>query len=233
MSRICIIPARGGSKRIPKKNIKELDGKPLLNYTIDVAKDSNVFDKIVVSSDSDEILEIAKNSGVSIHKRDPNLAGDNDTVFNFFYHFVNDESIKNNFDSFAGMLVTCPFKKTEHIKGAYNLFDKYMGEKNLISITDFDYPPQFGFTESNDDEIIMTHPEAFDKTTRSQNMSKIVHNNGAIWISKIDNYLKNKTFYKGKMIGYKMDAISSFDIDYQYQFDIAEVLAQKIKRNEI
>ena len=76
MKNICVIPARGGSKRIPRKNIRKLNGIPLINYTIQAAKDSKKFDEIIVSSDDEEILEISINQGVSIDKRPDNFSGD-------------------------------------------------------------------------------------------------------------------------------------------------------------
>lgn len=231
--KICIIPARGGSKRVPKKNIKPLNGKPLLAYSIEAAISSDIFDRIVVSSDEDEILKIGEQYGAEAMPRSADLSGDKATVFSVFQSILEKDEIKNNFDSFMAMLPTCPFKKAKHVIEAYELFEKNNKEASVISTTKFDYPPQFGFTRGNNNEIIMTHPEAFDKTTRSQDMKEIVHNNGAFWIASIERYLKNKTFYKGKMVGYEMDAIHSYDIDYPYQFEIAEILAKKIANGEL
>lgn len=231
--KICIIPARGGSKRVPKKNIKLLNGKPLLVYSIEAALKSEVFDRIVVSSDEDEILKIGEQHGAEPLKREAELAGDKATVFSVFQSILTREEIKNEYESFMAMLPTCPFKTARHVKEAYELFHQHGMKASVISTTKFDYPPQFGFTRAEEDEIIMTHPEAFDKTTRSQDMPEIVHNNGAFWIASIQNYLENKTFYKGKMLGYEMDAIHSYDIDYPYQFEIAEILAKKIANGEL
>lgn len=224
--KVCVIPARGGSKRLPRKNIKPLAGKPLLAYTIEAAIQAEIFDEVIVSSEDEEILSIAEAFKATPVKRESDLAGDTATVFQVFYDFLNDLKYKGEFDIITGMLPTCPFKTASQIKEAMELFLKN-DKHNLISVTEFDYPIQFGFTLDDDKYLKMNHPEAFQKTTRSQGFGKNYHNNGAFWIADVERYLKNKTFYSSPMVPYFMDAITSFDIDYPYQFEMAEIIAQK------
>jgi CMP-N-acetylneuraminic acid synthetase len=233
MSNLCVIPARGGSKRLPGKNIKELNGKPLLAYSIDAAIESGIYDAIVVSSDDDTILEIGQEYGAIPHKRKVVLSGDAIPVFKVFQNILEEGEYAGKFSTLTGMLPTCPFKKSKHLKEAIELLEKHQLEVSIISVTPFDYPPQFGFSMKESNELVMTHPEVFAKTTRSQNIEPLVHNNGAFWMAGVEHYLKQGTFYKGTMLGYHMDAISSYDIDYPYQFEIAEILAKKIENNEL
>jgi len=228
--KVCIIPARGGSKRLPRKNVLPLAGKPLLAYTIEMALNSQLFDDVFVSSEDEEILNIAEEYKAIPFKRESDLAKDTSTVFQVFYDFLQNPKNKGKYDVVTGMLPTCPFKTSEQIKEAMDLF--FMRDRsNIISVTEFDYPIQFGFSLDDDEHLIMNHPEAFKKTTRSQGFSKNYHNNGAFWIADVKSYLKEKTFYSAPMVAYLMNAITSFDIDYPYQFEIAEIIAQK-KLNE-
>jgi pseudaminic acid cytidylyltransferase len=230
MRGVCIIPARGGSKRVPRKNIKPFLNSTLLDLTIQGVIDSNVFSKIIVTSEDEEIIARAKEyPEVTIHNRSLELSSDTATVFSVFHNII--ESLDEEFDFVAGVLVTTPFKTATHYKEAVEVFEKNNSEKNVISVTKFDYPPQFGFG-LEDNELKMVYPEVFAKTTNSKFMESWYHNNGAIWISSIEKYLINKTFYKGDLVPYEMTAIESYDIDYPYQFEIAELLAKKFETKQ-
>jgi len=229
MKGICFIPARGGSQRVPRKNIREFNGTTMLDLTLKSVIDSKSFEKIILSSDDKEILDKASAyKEITIHKREPELSDDKATVFNVFHHLL----LQNQgYDFLAGVLVTSPFKTEKHIREAVELFKSHSGEKNVISVTNFAYPPQFGFQINKESkELKMLFPEVFAKTTNSKFMEPFCHNNGVIWVGSVKNYLENKTFYKGTIIGYEMDELSSFDIDYPYQFEIAELLAKKMNK---
>jgi pseudaminic acid cytidylyltransferase len=223
---LCIIPARGGSKRVPRKNIKRLNGIPLLAYSILIAQESGLFDEILVTSEDAEILSIATEYGASIHSRGAELSGDNIPVFKVFESILRQKEYEQ-YDQFVAMLPTCPFKTSIQLKEALALLKDSPDDTSIISVVKFDYPPQFGFSMGEKGDLKMTHPEVFGKTTRSQNMEPLYHNNGAFWITRTQNYLNQGGFYKGNLVPYEMDPISSFDIDYPWQFELAEVIADK------
>lgn len=229
---VCIIPARSGSKRIPGKNLRPLAGKPLISYAVEVALASGIFTDVVVSSDSQELLDVAASLGASTDLRVAELSGDTATVFEVIAEYLSREANIGKYQNIACVLPTCPFCSTEDIKGAYALFAENNARASLISVVQFDYPPQFGFEFLEDDRLKMCAPEAFARSTRSQSMAKLFHNNGAIWISSVMRYLENKTFYAEPMVGYAMPAERSFDIDYPYQFEIAEIMMKKVKNDE-
>lgn len=232
MKGVCIIPARGGSKRVPRKNIREFNNTTLLDLTIKGVIDSGMFEKIIVTSEDIEILESArKYSEVTIHNRSNELSSDTATVFQVFYEVLS--NLDETYDFVAGVLVTTPFKQAKHYQEAVKVFKEHSGKLNVISITKFDYPPQFGFQLNETGKLEMLFPEVFSKTTNSRFVKQYYHNNGAIWISSVENYLQNKTFYKGELVPYEMDQLSSFDIDYPYQFEVAELLAKKIEKGEL
>lgn len=231
MKGICFIPARGGSKRVPRKNIRNFNGTTLLDLTIQAVIGSRSFDRIILSSDDKEIIEKASAyKEVTIHQREENLSDDKATVFEVFHKLLTENP---GFDFVAGVLVTSPFKTERHIREAVELYKKQEGKKNVISVTKFAYPPQFGFQmDENTLELKMLYPEVFNKTTNSKFMEPMRHNNGVIWVGSAKDYMQNRTFYKGDLIGYEMDELSSFDIDYPYQFEIAELLSKRINKDE-
>jgi len=231
LKNICVIPARGGSKRIPRKNIRKLNGIPLINYTIQAAKDSKKFDEIIVSSDDEEILEISINQGVSIDKRPDNFSGDLITKVQVVDEIIHRLNLEKKFDNIAALLPTCPFRKSEDIVNAVNLFVNNLKYDFLISVTQYEFPIQLALNKSNN--VVTMQNEKSYQTTRSQDIEKKYHPNGAIYIASIKAFIKNKSFFNQEMMCYEMSNLSSFDIDYPYQFEIAEIIAQKIKNNEL
>lgn len=229
---LCFIPARGGSKRTPRKNLLPLNGKPLLSYTVKAAKDSGVFKDIVVSSDDEEILNLALSYGVSIDKRPQELSGDTTRAVEVLYEFIKRQEMRKKYKCVANMLPTCPFRTSDDVRKAFNLFIEHNFESFLIAITEFDFPPQLAIDIADDNHtLIMRDPAIFRKTTRSQDLGKAYHPNGAIYIASTEGYLREKTFFAEPLIGYKMPPERSFDIDYPYQFEIAEFMMRKGQHN--
>lgn len=226
---LCIIPARGGSKRIPGKNTKLLAGKPLLEYTIDAALESLLFDEIVLSSDESHILDLGEKKGILIDKRPEHLAGDYATKVQVVEEYLNRKENKDKYDTIVALLPTCPFRTAQHLKEAFKIFSMHKGEiPTLIGVTEYDFPVQLALEELDDYKMQVFFDDGY-KITRSQNLKKMYHPNGAMYYSTVDNFLQTGTFFAANMLTYKMDAISSFDIDYPYQFEIAEILMKKMK----
>jgi len=119
MKNIAIIPARGGSKRIPKKNIKSFLGKPIIAYSIEAAQKSKLFDEIVVSSDDPHILDIAHKYGATPVKRPNSLSDDNSTLFDVINHLITQQKIHSS-SHFACIFATNPFITSELLKKAYS-----------------------------------------------------------------------------------------------------------------
>jgi len=175
---LCIIPARGGSKRIPKKNIKPFCGKPLIAYSIEVAKKSNLFDKIVVSTDSEEIAEVARKYGAEVQMRPEELADDYTGSIQVFEYVVS----KNPGFEYACMLyATAPFLQVKYlIQGLEELI------KNDVcytfSATTYDFPIQRGFEIVNN-KAKMIYPEYM--STRSQDLPEVYHDAGQFYWKKV------------------------------------------------
>lgn len=230
MKNLAIIPARGGSKRIPRKNILPLNGIPLLAYTIRAAKESGVYDRIVLSSEDAEIQEIARQEGIEVDQRPEAFAGDKVTKVQVVREFLERNPGNRAFDTVSALLPTCPFRRSEDIVNAFDLFKQHNHEY-LIGVTEYDFPITLALTRDGD--MGREHFPNGYAVTRSQDIPKHYHPNGAIYLATVEAFLRAGTFFQPEMLVYEMDAVRSFDIDYPYQFTIAEVLAKQIANNEL
>ena len=231
MRSLAIIPARGGSKRLIKKNLRLLGGKPLVCHTLDAAVLSNQFTRIILSSDDSEILDLSKRCEyVTPEIREERLSGDKVTVLTLINEIANRAEVKQYFDVIALLLPTCPFRNAEHIKNGFNMLTRQID--GVISLTQYEFPPQLGVTLENE----MIKP-VFDPcplitgNTRSQDQSVILRPNGGFYIQWMDKFLVNQNFWKGYVKGYIMDRMDSIDIDNELDLEYAEFLLKKKKRN--
>lgn len=223
---LCIIPARGGSKRIPKKNLRLLGGKPLICHTIEAALKSGVFSQIVVSSDDKKILSTAEQMGVVKDCRPDFLCGDKVKAVEVVAEYLLRDENANKFNITAMLLPTCPFRSPFDIKTAANNFLLNKKCHFLISVTEYDFPPQFALEVGKNGAIIMKEPGSYIVSTRSQDQKTYYHPNGAVYIAKTNYFLRDNTFFGKPLLSYIMPKERSFDIDYPYQFRIAECMIQ-------
>jgi pseudaminic acid cytidylyltransferase len=190
---ICIIPARGGSKRIPRKNIKKFLGKPIIAYSIEIALKSELFDEVMVSTDDAEIAEIAKKYGATVpFFRSQEKANDLATLNDVLEEVVDfyKQKLDKTFDFGCCLLPTSPLLKSEFlIQGLKELKDKKFD--SLRPITEFSYPPQRGFLMDSDSGLVQfANPEY--ALTRSQDLEKIYHDAGQFYMFKIPGLLKGE-----------------------------------------
>lgn len=206
---LAIIPARGGSKGIPKKNIIDLAGKPLIAWTIEASYCSKYITKTIVSSDSDEILEVAKNHNSNILKRPDELATDISLSEIVVKHAI--ENMEEKFDYIVLLQPTSPLRDTTDIDCAFeNLFCS--NATALISVCEYDNKILKAFKENEFGYIegISNNKYPF---MRRQDLPKTYISNGAIYIIKVDEFLKNNSFLTDKTISFVMSETKSFDID--------------------
>ncbi len=222
-----IIPARGGSKRIPRKNVRDLCGKPLLRYAVDAALGSEIFDKVIVSSDDPEVeYLVSKWDGVIFHRRSPNLSDDYSRVPQVIHSLLSDLEVTQRPKEFCVLLPPCPFRTANHIKEAYDKFISLNRQGFLVSVTKYDFPPQFALRwhDSVSSSLEMVDPETYKQSTRSQSVETLWHPNGAIYMCNTEAFLNAKSFFADPLIGYEMNPQDSLDLDWPYQFTIAESL---------
>src|SRR6056300_51357 len=226
MKRLCIIPARGGSKRLPRKNIKHLGGKPLVFYTIDSAIKSNVFDKIIFTSDDDEIMDVVRANytlkSLNIIKRPPELATDKSKVIDTVLHFLDED-----YDQIWLTLPTSPLKIKDDFIDATKLLTE--SDDSVLSYTEMEFPPTLGL-KVNDigllEDYDVSHPWQ-NGNSRSQDHPIVYRPNGALYGSWTKKLKMNKNFYIGVTKGYFMSRDRSIDIDTQFDFELAEFIIRK------
>ena len=213
-----IIPARGGSKRLPKKNVLNLCGKPLVAWSIEAGLNSSYLDMLVVSSDDDQILDIASHSRVHTLKRPDELATDVASTFDTLKHVL-DKTEKH--DYVVLLQPTSPLRTENHIDDAIEFLEAREADA-IVSVCEADHNPSWCGTL--DDSLSMKGFLKDEFTNkRSQDLEKFYKLNGAIYICKVDKLLEEKKLIlKDKVYAFIMDRKSSIDIDEQIDFKIAE-----------
>lgn len=209
---LAIIPARGGSKEIPLKNIIEIYGKPLLVYSIECAKESKYIDKVIISTDSLLIKEIAeKNGGEVPFLRPSELAQDTSKTIDCLIHAVNClKKYGEEYDYVVLLQNTSPLRKGKQVDEA---IEKLLesNERSLVSITEVEENPVLMRTLNKDG--ILKNILSVNSTIRRQDFPKFYRVNGAIYIQKIDSGFNLSTSLNDGKLAYIMDEKTSVDID--------------------
>ena len=221
---LAIIPARGGSKRLPRKNILDLCGKPLISWSIEAALKSKYISKVVVSSDDEEILNISSNFGADIIKRPYELANDTATTFDTVKHTIDNFE---NYDYIVLLQPTSPLRNEKHIDEAIELLEEKQADA-IVSVCEMDHSPLWSNTLPKDGNMRgFLREEILNK--RSQDLEKYYRLNGAVYICKTDKLLENKSFFlKDNIFAYIMDRKSSIDIDEEIDFLFAQRVIELI-----
>ena len=231
-SMLAIIPARGGSKGVPGKNIKLLCGKPLIVYTIESAMAAKSIDRLILSTDDEEIAEVAKKVGVEIpFMRPVELAQDNSLAIDNYIYTIErlNREFDCNYEEFVVLLPTVPLRTSEDIDKAVELFSQKNAE-SVISSTTLHHPLEWIFS-INDDGIIQRNNEIDKKKMMNRQESKHAYiPNGAVYVLKYSLLKEKNSYYSDKTYAYVMPSERSVDIDTEFDFLFAEYLmaCQKI-----
>lgn len=226
MKNLAIIPARGGSKRLPRKNVLPVAGKPLVCHSIEAAIKSNCFSKIIVSSEDNEILKIASSYGgiVVPDKRPENLAGDFAKAREVVWEIIDRTENDGVFDTVTLMLPTAPHRKKEDIISAFKLMDTTVD--GVISMEKYDMTPMMGATvEEGLICPLFKDSPLLTGNTRSQDHKPIYRPNGVLYINWWSSLKTNRIFFKGKVRALIMD--SGVDIDTKEDLLYLEFLVEK------
>ena len=221
--RIAIIPARGGSKRIPRKNIKDFHGKPMISYSIEAAKNSGCFDKIIVSTDDIEIAEIAKKWGADVpFIRPKKLSDDYTGTIPVINHAIDLLSIRSGEEikQVCCIYATAPFLLSKYIKEGLNKLIQ-LNCNYAFSATSYDFPLQRAFKVCGD-HIEMLNPEAFN--TRSQDLEEYYHDAGQFYWGTPKSWKEGKSFFSGNSIPIILPKYLVQDIDNQDDWKRAELM---------
>ena len=221
---LAIIPARGGSKGVPGKNIRLLGDKPLIAWTIEAALGATCISRVVVSTDDAAIKSTAISYGAEVIDRPPELARDDSPTFEVIRHAVEYLHAEGYIPEEI-VLLQCisPFRTTRHINEAFALYlEKTHLCDTLISVTKEEIPPQWLLRMDTTGLLADFLPHDNIKYHRRQDFEQLYKPNGAIYIGKTSFVLENNGFAGCRTIGYPMDAISSIDIDTEADFKYAE-----------
>ena len=225
MNFLAIIPARGGSKGIPRKNIKKMAGNPLIYYTINEAKKAKYLTRIVVSTEDKKIAKISKKYGVDIIHRPKKLANDKTPSELVCQHVIKYLKNKEDFETDVVVVLqpTSPLRKAKDINSAIKKFLK-SDCSSVVSITKAQHSPYWMYKIGKSKmKKILTDK----KITRRQDSPIIYQLNGAIYVTKKETIMKENTLIGKNMFGYIMPYERSIDIDSQIDFDVAELLINK------
>lgn len=221
---LAIIPARGGSKRIPRKNIKNFFGKPIIAYSIELALNSGLFDEVMVSTDDEEIAEIAKQYGASIpffrsQKTSDDFATLSDVIEEVKIEYFN---INKHFDTICLILPTAPFISTADLFKSYELLNNDSVD-SVRPIVKFHYPIQRAYRQKQSGLIEMIQTEYMH--TRSQDLEPAFHDAGMFYTMKWD-----KGLVGNKKYAFEISGMKCHDIDTLEDWEIAEFKYQLLNK---
>ena len=219
MSRIAIITARGGSKRIPKKNIKDFCGKPIIAYSIEAAIKSGEFDEVMVSTDSEEIAEIARKYGAKVpfmrsEKTSSDYATTNDVLREVLLEY---EKRGMKFEELVCIYPTAPFVTGEKLKQAIAIFHE-TGAESLMPVVKYSFPPQRAMVIRNQ-LLEYQYPE--NALKRSQDLEPVYHDCGQFYVMTYENVMRGKI--SEKQAALIVSELEVQDIDNEEDWKMAEM----------
>lgn len=213
---LALIPARGGSKGLPRKNILDVGGKPLIAWTIDAALKSKFIDHVILSSDDEEIMQAAKDYGCAVPFRRPDyLAGDTASSIDVVIHALDQIS---GFDYVILLQPTSPLRSAADIDEAFTQMLS-VNAHSCVSICEADQSPYWMYIIKDGQKIDPVLPR-LTCASRRQDLPTVYVLNGAIYIANINWLRINKNFINADTVGYLMSKKSSLDIDTAEDFEI-------------
>ena len=220
MSSICIITARGGSKRIPRKNVREFCGKPMLAYSVETAIKSGVFDDVMVSTDDEEIAEVARCYGAKVpFMRSMATSNDYATTADVLSEVLSEYEKRGiEFDAMCCLYPTAPFVRVSELREANAMIEA--GATSVIPVTSFDFPPLRGFRVGEDGSLEYAFPEYAQ--VRSQDLPEMVHDCGRFYFAKLDSFRKSRSFITEKTRMLRIPSSLVQDIDTPEDWEMAE-----------
>ena len=229
---LAVIPARKGSQGIKGKNVKELLGKKLISYTLEAAIKSKLISKIIVSTDSDEIISYSNSIGINVLKKRPDYLCDNESLTVDVLLYEINKLVENNefFDYILLLQPTCPLRTTSDIDQACNLIKNNKCD-SVISVVDVDGNHPLRMKSIREEYLFNYIETGIEDMRPRQKLPKVYIRNGAIYLSKMDYFLKNKSFGSSKTFAYIMPEDRSINIDSEKDFFLAEYFLKKLKIN--
>jgi pseudaminic acid cytidylyltransferase len=226
-----VIPARGGSKRIPRKNIKEFNGKPIIAYSIEAALKSNCFSQVIVSTDDDEISEVAKEYGALVpFVRPDELSNDYAGTIPVIKHAIEWMEDNNNYiENVCCLYATAPFIQSKIISKAYQQLQDSNSDY-CFSVTSFSFPIQRAIKIVQGDKVDMFYPEHFN--TRSQDLEEAYHDAGQFYWGKAQAFKDESPLFSEVATPYVLPRYLVQDIDTMEDWIRAEAMYKVLQETE-
>lgn len=225
---LAIIPARGGSKGLPGKNIKLFGGQPLICHTIEVAKSSSLISRIVVSTDNEEIASISSAAGAEVpFLRPSEFATDTSMAIDAYFYTIDNLSplSESKYQSFVALLPTVPLRSSLDIDEAIRLFECKKAD-SVISVTEPSVPLEWHRKVDSNGVLRPMFPD-FNALKNRQDYEETFIPNGAIFIFDTNKLKQSRNYYMEKTYPYIMPQNRSVDIDTEFDFKVAELLLQE------
>lgn len=228
---LCIIPARGGSKRIPHKNIREFKGKPIIAYAISAAIESGIATEVMVSTDDDEIATIANQFGANTpFMRSKENSNDTSGIADVLIEVIESyKALGREFEYILCVLATSPLIQSSNLKKAYDMLQTNKVADSVCPIEKFSYPPQRSLIIRNG-ELVMKHPENYN--SRSQDLEPLYHDCGQFFLFRTKALLRDKMLYTKHTLPLELKESESQDIDNMEDWKLAEMKYELIKEKK-
>lgn len=222
MAELCIIPARGGSKRIPRKNVKEFAGRPIISYVIELARKAGIFEEIMVSTDDDEIADIAVKNGAKVpFRRTLKNSDDFASTIDVLHEVAESyESIGKTFSNICCIYPTSPLVQVKDLLAGYRQLTDTDCDV-VFPVVAFSYPIWRGLRILKDDGVEMLWPEHLN--SRSQDLEKVYHDAGQWYWIKSECVLRREPLYGSRSKAIILDEMMVQDIDTPEDWQIAEI----------
>ncbi len=226
MKAVCLIPARGGSRRLPRKNVADFLGKPIIAYSIAAALSSQIFERVVVSTEDAEIATTAARCGAEIHNRPARLARDTARIAQVCLDFLDDEERHGrSYELFGCLLATAPMRTAQDIRDVFRLIDP--GRCDFaMAITTYDMPPLQALRKDMDGSLVPMWPDLVN--ARSQEAPELWVDNGSTYFASVAAFREQQTFYGRGLRGYAMPRERSVDIDEPVDLELARFWAKRL-----
>ena len=233
MATVACIFARSGSKGIPNKNIKNFNGKPLINWAIDLALQVNLIDQVYVSTESEEIAEVAKSAGAIVPFIRPfDLATDTSPEWHSWQHFINFMKAKDGKlpDAFLSLPATSPLRSVSDVENCINEFNKGLADF-VIGITPSQKSPYFNMVTRDSSNLVDLVIREGDRFSRRQDTPEIFDITTVCYVGNPNFILEKKSIFEGRVVGVEIPIERAIDIDSQLDFQIAEFLHKSLEVN--
>ncbi len=230
--RIAVIPARGGSKRIPQKNVRDFCGRPMISHIIDVALASGLFDEIHVSTDSHEIADLVRGLGIEVVFLRPLHLADDHTPIMPVLKFVLEEYLKRGsaFDSVAMLMACAPMITAANLRGAAALFDSHNGKQAVLGVAQYPCPIEWAFRLRPSDELVPIQPGMF--SVRSQDLAPAYFDAGQFCFMSSERITASEGAGSDEgFLGYPIERHQAIDIDTMEDWRFAELIFKSLRHD--